>query len=120
MSIRPVQRRLLSCLLLLSLLLQLVLPAVAGARHGGEPGWVEICAASGIKWIKLDPAQAAGTHAGGDHCMLCAATGAAPEFDARRYLRAELAAEPPRLAVAGPTFIFPGHSLRSRAPPVLS
>ncbi len=120
MPIRQFPRRLLSGLLLLSLLLQMLMPAVAGVRDGSESRWIEVCAASGIKWVELDPAQSTASHGPGDHCVLCAATGAASEFDAGDFLRTELAAEQPLPAAVVVAVAFPGHSLRSRAPPSLS
>ncbi len=106
--------------MLLALLLQTVLPAIAAAASDSGSRWTEVCAASGVKWVKLDQGSAAEQHAATDHCVLCAATGAAPEFDVSRYLKPSLpeaqASSPP--AAAFPT--YPGHSLRSRAPPHLS
>lgn len=120
MPFRQFPRRLFSGLLLLALLMQTLLPAVAGVRGGSESRLIEVCAASGIKWVKLDPAQSSAPHAAGDHCMLCAATGAMPGFDAGRFLRAELTTERPQPALISVAFAFPGHALRSRAPPSLS
>ena len=120
MLIRPLHRRLLAGIVLFALMLQLVLPAIAGAASASGERWVEVCAASGVKWIKLEDGQADAQHAAADHCVLCAATGATPEYDAARYLKAAPEEEQASasLATAYPT--FPSHLLRSRAPPQLS
>ena len=124
MFLRRIPRHLFASLLVAALLLQSLLPAFAGVRSDQGARWIEICVNSGIKWVKLDAGKTdslphtVGTHA--DHCVLCAATGPAPEFDASRYL--------PELsfaALALPTHThlvtaFPGHALRSRAPPAFS
>jgi hypothetical protein len=87
MWIRVFHRRLLAGMVLFALLLQTVLPVVAGATSYSSGQWIEVCAASGAKWIKLDPDTAGHSQAHSDHCVFCAATGAAPEFDAALYLR---------------------------------
>lgn len=124
MSFRRIHRSLLSGLLLAALLLQTLLPAFAAVRAEQGSSWIEVCVSSGIKWVKSDFASpdsapaSVGSHA--DHCVLCAATGPATEFDANAYLPAQTAALAalPRLIV--PVTAFPGHALRSRAPPVFS
>ncbi len=137
MAFRRIHRSLLSGWLLAALLLQSLLPAMASMRAEQGAQWIEVCVSSGIRWVKVDASaaaagqfavdQAAGdqpatTHATAhaDHCVLCAATGAAPEFDARRYLPLAVAtlALPP--SVVSPVPAFPGHALQSRAPPVFS
>ena len=120
MSFRAFHRRLLAGMVLFALLLQTMLPAVAGAAAGPADRWVEVCAASGLKWVKLDQDAAAGSHTASDHCALCAATGATPEFDAARYLRSSLAESRPAIKPSTPFQTFPSHLLRSRAPPPLS
>jgi hypothetical protein len=103
------------------LLLQAFMPAWAAMQSAGQAGWTEICVSSGIKWVKLADAGESGStsvHAGSEHCLFCAATGAAPEFDASAYL---LPTSSYSLPVAVPSrfvaAVFPGHSLQSRAPP---
>lgn len=124
MSFRRAHRSLLSGLLLLALLLQSLLPAFAAVRPDQGSRWIEVCVSSGIQWVKVDSAshdaapQAASAHA--DHCVLCAATGAAPEFDATAYLPAQTAAIAALLPPIVPVTAFPGHALRSRAPPAFS
>lgn len=120
MFLRRLPRRLLAAIVLHALLLQMVLPAIAGAMSGSGERWIEVCAASGVKWVKLDHAAPDGQHAAADHCVLCAATGAAPEFDAARYLKSALAESTSALLLPAFFPIFPGHSLRSRAPPAFS
>ena len=80
-------RKVLCRWLMAAMLLQSLLPALAGVRAGDNARWMEVCASSGVKWVKV--MEAGGTadgHSGGDHCVLCATTGAAPEFDVRRHL----------------------------------
>jgi len=118
-------RRLLAGILLFALMLQSLLPAMAGALTDGPDRWIEVCAGSGVKWVKIDrgnvdPHAATGEHASDGHCLLCAATGAVPEFDARRHLQAHANDARPTVIAASPRRVFPGHALRSRAPPVFS
>jgi Protein of unknown function (DUF2946) len=120
MSFHLVHRRYLAGLLLLALLLQTLLPALGGAAAEASNRWIEVCASSGVKWVKLDQGSPAQQHSAADHCVLCAATGAAPEFDVQRYLTAFAATTylvQKRVDAFG---VFPGHAQRSRAPPVLS
>lgn len=123
MFLRRIPRHLFASLLVAALLLQSLLPAVAGMRS--EPGarWIEVCVNSGIKWVKLDAGKSDSLpHAGGhaDHCVLCAVAGPTPEFDARRYLPEPSAAALTLPAHTDPVTAFPGHALRSRAPPAFS
>jgi hypothetical protein len=124
MSFRGIHRSLLSGLLLSALLLQSLLPAFAALRSDEGARWIEVCISSGIKWVKLDPAgpdtapPVAAAH--GDHCVLCAATGAVPAFDASVYLRAHVVAMAALPRLISPVTAFPGHALRSRAPPTVS
>ncbi len=118
---RIVSRPLLAGLLMAALLMQSLLPAFAGLRSGEHARWIEVCVSSGIKWVQVDanaadPAVDTGAgHQG--QCVLCAATGAAPEFDVTRYLSSQ-AAVAMLLPVADILVTaFPGHALRSRAPP---
>ena len=124
MSFRRAHRSLLSGLLLAALLLQSLLPAFAAVRAEQGARWIEVCVSSGIKWVKLDTAshesapQAAAAHA--DHCVLCAATGPEADYDASQYLAAPTAAMVVLPALPSPVTAYPGHALRSRAPPVFS
>lgn len=120
MFLRALHRQILAGLVLFALLLQMLLPAVAGAASDSGERWIEVCAASGVKWIKLDHATAGDQHAAADHCALCAATGATPEFDSARYLTSALTEVRLAAAPAASFFTFPGHRLRSRAPPKFS
>ena len=113
-------RFLLARLLLAALLLQALLPAWAAMQTAGQTGWTEICVSSGIKWVKSESGPA-GLHTASEHCLFCAVTGAAPEFDASLYLLG--APGNIRHAVNSPhsvASVFPGHSLQSRAPPSFS
>lgn len=118
---RPARhRRLLAGILLFALMLQSLLPAMAGVLTEGSGRWIEVCAGSGVKWVKIDQQAADGEHAYDGQCLLCAATGALPEFDARRHLQAHGSDARPAVMGTDPRRVFPGHALRSRAPPVLS
>ncbi len=120
LQFRLFPRRLLAGWLLLALLMQTLLPAFAATRAEPGAGWIEVCATSGIQWVKLDAAPSAPAHGSDDHCMLCAVSGAAPEFDARGYLRADAVYAFAPVPAADTAFGYPGHDLRSRAPPSLS
>mgnify|MGYP000199112537 CR=1 FL=1 len=124
MFLRRIPRHLFASLLVAALLLQSLMPAFAGMRSEQGARWIEVCVNSGIKWVKLDagkadlPSHAADAHA--DHCVLCAATGPVPEFDALRFLPVQPVAAVTLPSVAVPVSAFPGHALRSRAPPAFS
>lgn len=120
MYFRTLHRQLFAGIVLLTLLLQTVLPAIVSAATPASERWVEVCAASGVKWVKLDAGHADQQHAASDHCVLCAAAGPVPEFDVRRYVPAEIG--DPHLAQSSAGFIpsFPGHATHSRGPPTLS
>lgn len=120
MFFRSLHRQLLAAIVLFALLLQTLLPAIAGAASVSGGRWIEVCAASGVKWVKLDHASGAGQQAAADHCPLCAATGALPEFDAAHYLKSATVDGPAASPLAASFLTFPGHRLRSRAPPRLS
>jgi len=120
MSFQLIRRRYVSGLLLLALLMQTLLPALGGAASEASNRWIEVCASSGVKWVQLDQGAPTIQHIASDHCVLCAATGAVPEFDVQRYLPALVATTylvPSRVDAFS---VFPGHSQRTRAPPVLS
>ncbi len=117
MSFHFVRRRYLAGLLLLALLLQTLLPALGGAATEASNRWIEVCASSGVKWVKLDQGSPAQQHSAADHCVLCAATGAAPEFDARAHLDVQLRDE---VVVSSPKVSHSwsaGHFILPRAPP---
>jgi hypothetical protein len=118
MFFRQLKRSLFARFLLAVWLLQALVPVAVQADAPGP--WVEICAASGSQWVKQDPGTNSSAHASADHCVLCAATGASPEFDLHRYLL-PLA---PSAHFLSKTFFFlprfPLHSLRARGPPHFS
>ena len=120
MSTPARHQRLLAGILLFALLLQSLLPAMAGALTDVPGRWIEVCAGSGVKWVEIDQHADDDNHASGAHCLLCSATGAVPEFDARRHLQAHANDARPTVIAASPRRVFPGHALRSRAPPVFS
>ncbi|GAB3386550.1 DUF2946 family protein [Massilia agri] len=112
--------RILSCLLGLLLFAQL---GLAGLVAAAQPQWVELCTASGTKYLPLgDAASASPGHDSGGHCPACplgqaAALPAPPS--------------PPvfRAAFAGPVLPTPAPLLRAasrwtailpRAPPLFS
>lgn len=110
----------LAALLLFALLMQAMLPAWSAARAQSSARWIEVCSVAGLQWVKADQSPDTASHAAADHCMLCAVSGGLPEFDVSPYLRAGLS-ESALLAAAGPLIVaFPGHALRSRAPPSFS
>jgi len=108
-------------LLLAAMLLQSFLPAWAAMRTAGQSNWIEVCVSSGIKWVKLTESGHAESQSASDHCLFCAVTGAAPEFDVSVYLLDTLRYS--EFAILSPfsvAMVFPGHSLQSRAPPSFS
>lgn len=111
-------RKLLSHWLLAALLLQSLMPAIAGAHGTDSARWIEVCVSSGVKWVPMaDDSGPVSSHSASDHCALCAATGAAPEFDARPYLAAfstfPLPSPPDRTLIR----TFTAFHQLSRAPP---
>lgn len=112
-------RRRIARYLIAVLLIQLALPSWAALGVPGKSGWMEICAAGGVQWVKHTPPEStpAGHQTAHDHCLLCAATGATPEFDSRAHLNAALR----DLAIASHPWPehrwYAGHSILSRAPP---
>ncbi len=120
MVFRSLHRQLFAGIVLFALLLQTLLPAIASAASSSGERWVEVCATSGVKWVKLDESAGGAKHDAADHCALCAATGAVPEFDAARYLKPSLREATVATAIALPYPTYPSHILRSRAPPRFS
>lgn len=118
MFFRQLKRLLVARLLLAVWLLQALLPVALQAKEHGS--WVEICVASGSKWVKQEPGTSSSAHAAVDHCVLCAATGARSEFDAQLHLL-PLVSSPPFLSK---TLVFlpgfPRQALRARGPPHFS
>lgn len=110
----------LAALLLFALLMQAMLPAWSAARAQSSARWIEVCSVAGLQWVKADPASDTASHGAADHCALCAASGALPGFDVDPYLRAGLSDATPPAATRQWVIAFPGHALRSRAPPSFS
>lgn len=82
-----ISRKALACWLVAALLLQALVPSIAAVHSGDGERWTEVCFSSGVKWVSMsDAGEPQFSHAAADHCVLCAATGAAPEFDVRDYL----------------------------------
>lgn len=111
--------RLISRCLIAILLMQVALPSWAAFGSASKAGWMEICAASGIQWVKLAqpdslPADHSTAH---EHCLLCASTGATPDFDARAHLDAQLRDETITFQPQAAHRWYAGHSILSRAPP---
>ena len=117
--LRP--RKALSRWLLAALLLQCLMPAIASVRAADSARWIEICVSSGVKWVQMaDAADAQSAHTAADHCVLCAATGAAPEFDVRDYLSDSATDMPSIRRDRTPVLTFSAFQQQSRAPPKLS
>jgi hypothetical protein len=118
---RLISRKALSYWLVAALLLQSLMPAIAGVRSGDGTRWIEVCVSSGVKWVPMsDAGEPQFSHAAADHCVLCAATGAAPEFDVRTYL-SDLATDSLSFRRdRTPILTFSAFQRQSRAPPSLS
>ena len=101
------------------LLMQLALPSLAALGALGKAGWTEICATGGTQWVKLTPPDSAPADhpTAHDHCLLCAATGAIPDFDAHIFLNAEPRHPPIALLPLAVHRWYAGHAILSRAPP---
>lgn len=118
---RFISRKALSCWLVAALLLQSLMPAMAGVRSGDGKRWTEVCFSSGVKWVSMsDAGEPQFSHAAADHCVLCAATGAAPEFDVRDYLSDSATDMPSIRRDRTPVLTFSAFQQQSRAPPSLS
>ena len=117
--LRP--RKALSRWLLAALLLQCLMPAIASVRAADSARWIEICVSSGVKWVQMaDAADAQSAHTATDHCVLCAATGAAPEFDVHDYLSDSATDMPSIRRDRTPVLTFFALQRQSRAPPSFS
>jgi hypothetical protein len=117
--LRP--RKALSRWLLAALMLQCLMPAIASVRAADSARWIEICVSSGVKWVQMaDAADGQSAHTAADHCVLCAATGAAPEFDVRDYLSDSATDMPSIRRDRTPVLTFSAFQQQSRAPPKLS
>ena len=118
---RLISRKALSCWLVAALLLQSLMPVIAGMRADDGTRWTEVCVSSGVKWVQMSDASGAKlAHAAADHCVLCAATGAAPEFDVRTYLSDSATGSPSLRRDRLPVLTFSAFQQQSRAPPCFS
>jgi len=118
---RLISRKALSCWLVAALLLQSLMPAMAGVRSGDGTRWTEVCVSSGVKWVQMSDANKPQfSHAAADHCVLCAATGAAPEFDVRVYLSDSATDRFSFRRDRTPLLTFSAFQRHSRAPPSFS
>ena len=118
---RLISRKALSCWLVAALLLQSLMPAMAGVRSGDGTRWTEVCVSSGVKWVQMSDANKPQfSHAAADHCVLCAATGAAPEFDVRVYLSDSATDGFSFRRDRTPVLTFSAFQRHSRAPPSFS
>ena len=116
-----ISRKALSCWLVAALLLQSLMPAMAGVRSGDGKRWAEVCVSSGVKWVQMsDASEPQFSHAAADHCVLCAATGAAPEFDVLTYLSDSATDMPSIRRDRTPVLTFSAFQRQSRAPPSFS
>ncbi len=115
---RLISRKALSCWLVAALLLQSLMPAIAGVRSDDGTRWAEVCVSSGVKWVQMpDASEPQLSHVAADHCVLCAATGAAPEFDVRTYLSDVATDQPSIRRDRTPVLTFSAFQRQSRAPP---
>jgi len=118
---RLISRKTLSCWLVAALLLQSLMPAIAGVRSSDGTRWTEVCVSSGVKWVQIsDAGEPQFSHAAADHCVLCAATGAAPEFDVRAYLSDSATDSLSLRRDRAPVLTFSAFQRHSRAPPCFS
>ena len=115
---RLISRKALSCWLVAALLLQSLMPAIAGVRSGDGKRWIEVCVTSGVKWVQMsDASEPQFSHTAADHCVLCAATGAAPEFDVLTYLSDAATDSLSLRRDRIPVLTFSAFQQQSRAPP---
>ena len=118
---RFISRKALSCWLVAALLLQSLMPAMAGVRSGDGKRWAEVCVSSGVKWVQMsDASEPQFSHAAADHCVLCAATGAAPAFDVLTYLSDSATDMPSLRRDRTPVLTISAFQQQSRAPPSFS
>ncbi len=118
---RLISRKALSCWLVAALLLQSLMPAIAGVRSGDGKRWIEVCVTSGVKWVQMsDASEPQFSHTAADHCVLCAATGAAPEFDVLTYLSDAATDSLSLRRDRTPVLTFSAFQRQSRAPPSFS
>ena len=121
MFARLISRKALSCWLVAALLLQALMPAMAGVRTGDGTRWAEVCFSSGVKWVPIsDASEPQVSHVAADHCVLCAATGAAPEFDVSAYLSDSATDCPSLRRDRTPLLTFSAFQRQPRAPPYFS
>ncbi len=115
---RLISRKALSCWLVAALLLQSLMPAIAGVRSDDGTRCAEVCVSSCVKWVQMpDASEPQLSHVAADHCVLCAATGAAPEFDVRTYLSDVATDQPSIRRDRTPVLTFSAFQRQSRAPP---
>jgi hypothetical protein len=111
---RSAHDRLLAWLAVCVLALQALAPAFgfAPAAPGAHSAMVEVCTASGMRWIPVDDGASrdAPATAAGEHCALC--TGSAWVAPASPAMRL-----PRRLATIIDPPSVPARAHRSRAPP---
>jgi hypothetical protein len=121
MFFRLISRKALSYWLVAALLLQSLMPAMAAVRSGDGTRWTEVCVSSGVKWVPMsDTGELQFSHAAADHCVLCAATGAAPEFDVCTYLSDSATDSLSLRRDRTPILTFSAFQRQSRAPPSFS
>lgn len=107
--------------MLTALLLQSLMPAIASLHPADGARWIEVCVSSGVKWVQIDDGSGTmASHSAADHCVLCAATGATPEFDVRCYLSDVATDHPSCLWDRPPILTFSAFQRQSRAPPRFS
>ena len=116
--------------LLAAVLLQALVPVWAGGRGSADKTLLEVCTATATQWIKqgaqasdqttdLTTDQSSIDHSPSHkHCVFCASTAAVDPFDASNLLVNHTSSNIVSVSAVPLVGIFPGHRIRSRAPPL--
>lgn len=123
---RPLHRRLAAWLALLAVLWGALVPTLAQAAVSASDrqGWVEVCSASGVLWVRVDgvaesPSGQSGSMAdAAAHCPWCPMQGAAglpPEPALSTASNAQGSVPAAAFTSARPAALWP--TAQSRAPP---
>ncbi len=123
---RPLHRRLAAWLALLAVLWGALVPTLAQAvvSSSDRQGWVEVCSASGVLWVRVDGGAASPTGEPGTvadasaHCPWCPMQGAAglsPETALVTAVDAQGSAPTTAFTSARPASVW--SPAQSRAPP---
>ena len=124
--------RLVAKFLFAALVPQAIAPALAAnivKPVGGDDGWTEVCTVFGTKWINQayithgtnESEKSSKSHdASAGHCIFCASTEALAVIDVARLVDESDSLATQTYANTPAARVFSGHSILSRAPPVLS